>query len=53
MFKALGAIHVVLTGMYAGQNIRNQLSAYLFNRKAVEEYLVSVKVGHPIAPPDP
>lgn len=38
--------------MYAGRNIRNQLSAYLFNREAVEEYLVSVKVGHSIAPPE-
>ena len=35
----LEAIHVALTGMYAGRNIRNQLSTYLFNREAVEEYL--------------
>ena len=27
----LEAIHVALTGMYAGRNIRNQLSTYLFN----------------------
>ena len=33
----LEAIHVALTGMYAGRNIRNQLSTYLFNREAVEE----------------
>ena len=46
----LEAIHVALTGMYAGRNIKNQLSTYLFNREAVEEYLVSVKKGHPIAP---
>ena len=37
----LEAIHVALTGMYAGRNIRNQLSTYLFNREAVEEYLAS------------
>lgn len=48
----LEAIHVALTGMYAGRNIKNQLSTYLFNREAVEEYLVSVKKGHPIAPPE-
>lgn len=30
----LEAIHVALTGMYAGRNIRNQLSTYLFNREA-------------------
>lgn len=47
----LEAIHVALTGMYAGRNIRNQLSTYLFNRKAVEEYLASLENGHPIAPP--
>ena len=28
----LEAIHVALTGIYAGRSIRNQLSAYLFNR---------------------
>ena len=27
----LEAIHVALMGIYAGRNIRNQLSAYLFN----------------------
>ena len=48
----LEAIHVALTGIYAGRNIRNQLSAYLFNREVVEEYLVSVEAGHPIAPPE-
>lgn len=48
----LEAIHVALTGMYAGRNIRNQLSTYLFNREAVEEYLASVKNEQPIAPPE-
>ena len=48
----LEAIHVALTGMYAGRNIRNQLSTYLFNREAVEEYLASVENGQPIAPPE-
>mgnify|MGYP004638810523 CR=1 FL=1 len=47
----LEAIHVALTGMYAGRNIRNQLSTYLFNKEAVEEYLTSVENGHPIVPP--
>lgn len=31
----LEAIHVALTGIYAGRSIRNQLSAYLFNREVV------------------
>ena len=47
----LEAIHVALTGVYAGRSIRNQLSAYLFNREAVQEYLESVESGHPTAPP--
>ena len=38
--------------MYAGRNIRNQLSTYLFNREAVEEYLASVKNEQPIVPPE-
>ena len=48
----LEAIHVALTGIYAGRSIRNQLSAYLFNREVVEEYLASVEAGHPTAPPE-
>ena len=48
----LEAIHVALTGAYAGRNIRNQLSTYLFNKEAVEEYLTSVENGHPIVPPE-
>ena len=31
----LEAIHVDLTGIYAGRNIRNRMSTYLFNREAV------------------
>ena len=45
----LEAIHVALTGMYAGRNIRNQLSTYYLIREAVEEYLASVENGQPIA----
>ena len=48
----LEAIHVALMGIYAGRNIRNQLSAYLFNREIVAEYLASVEMRHPIAPPE-
>lgn len=47
----LEAIHVALTGIYAGRTIRNQLSAYLFNREVAQEYLESVESGHPIEPP--
>lgn len=47
----LEAIHVALTGRYAGRSIRNQLSAYLFNSETVQEYLESVESGHPSVPP--
>ncbi len=47
----LEAIHVALTGIYAGRTIRNQLSAYLFNREVAQEYLESVESGRPIEPP--
>ena len=47
----LEAIHVALTGRYAGRSIRNQLSAYLFNSETVQEYLESVESGHPSTPP--
>ena len=47
----LEAIHLALTGMYAGRSIRNQLSAYLFNSETVQEYLEAIGSGCPIAPP--
>lgn len=48
----LEAIHVALTGMYGGRNIRNELSQYLFNNTIVEEYIQSVKKGTPLPPPN-
>lgn len=47
----LEAIHLALTGLYCGRNIRNELSQYLFNNESVSEYLESVRNGNPIAPP--
>ena len=46
------AIHVALTGMYGGRNIRNELSQYLFNSTVVAEYIQSVKNGTPLPPPN-
>ena len=48
----LEAIHVALTGMYGGRNIRNELSQYLFNNTIVEEYIQSVKKGTPLPTPN-
>lgn len=45
------AIHVALTGFYAGRNIRNELSQYLFNREVIEEYIKSVNNGKALPPP--
>lgn len=46
------AIHVALTGMYSGRNIRNELSQYLFNSTVVAEYIQSVNNGTPLPPPN-
>lgn len=48
----LEAIHVALTGIYGGRNIRNELSQYLFNNTVVEEYIQSVNKGTPLPPPN-
>ena len=47
----LEAIHIALTGLYGGRNIKKELSQYLFNREIVELYIDSVNSGKPIAPP--
>lgn len=47
----LEAIHVALTGLYCGRNIRNELSQYLFNRDVVDEYIKSVNKGTALFPP--
>lgn len=35
----LEAVHLALTGIYGGRNIRNELSQYLFNREVIVEYI--------------
>ena len=48
----LEAIHVALTGMYGGRNIRNELSQYLFNNTVFVEYIQSVNKGPLLPPPN-
>ena len=48
----LEAIHLALTGLYGGRNVRNELSQYLFNKEVVKEYVNSVKDGKPIDLPN-
>lgn len=45
------AIHLALTGVYCGRNIRNELSQYVFNNTAVSAYIQSVNAGSPLPPP--
>lgn len=47
----LEAIHLALTGVYCGRNIRNELSQYLFNNTAIALYIQSVNAGSPLPPP--
>lgn len=47
----LEAIHLALTGMYGGRNIRNELSQYLFNSETVASYIESVNAGKLNEPP--
>ena len=47
----LEAIHLALTGIYCGRCIRNEISPYLINNIAIDEYIKSLDSGKPIAPP--
>lgn len=47
----LQAIHLALTGYYCGNNIRKVLTPYLFNKKAVDDYLKSLQDGNEYLPP--
>ncbi|KUP43720.1 AAA family ATPase [Bacillus velezensis] len=41
----LEAIHLVLTGVFRGKSIKNNLTQYMFNNAAVAEYIENVKNG--------
>ena len=47
----LEAIHLALTGIYCGRNIKGEISQYLFNNEVVEECLKSLKSKNPCEPP--
>ncbi|AMD56877.1 ATP-dependent endonuclease [Agrobacterium tumefaciens] len=48
----LEAVHLCLTGVLNGKYLRNELSPYLFNRKAERAYLDSIATAAPLSPPD-
>ncbi len=43
----LEAIHLALSGMFNGRYLKNELSQYLFNKKAEEEYIASLNPESP------
>lgn len=47
----LEAIHIALTGLFGGRNIRNELSQYLFNKDVVDEYIKTANSDTPLPPP--
>lgn len=47
----LEAIHLVLSGMYSGRYLRNELTQYLFNNEVVAEYLAELKASGNATPP--
>ena len=47
----LEAINLALTGQYNGRYLRNELTQYLFNNEAVDEYLASLPTDKPLPPP--
>lgn len=48
----LEAIHLAFTGVYCGHGIRNEISPYLINQSAIDEYLSSLNGEHPLSPPE-
>ena len=44
-------LNLALTGLYNGRYLQNELSQYLFNNEAVEEYLNSLTTDNPFPPP--
>lgn len=47
----LEAINLALTGQIKGRNIAYELSPYMFNKSAVDEYIEALRDGQNIAPP--
>lgn len=48
----LEAIHLALTGLYNGKYLKNELSEYLFNNKAVAQYKQSLNTDKPLPAPE-
>lgn len=41
----LEAVHLALTGIFAGKSIRNDLTQYLFNNEVVHQYIEEIQQG--------
>jgi len=44
----LEAIHLVLSGLFNGKYIKNELTQYLFNNEVVTEYINKINLGESI-----
>lgn len=47
----LEAIHLVLTGLFGGRYLKNELTQYLFNNEVVAEYIEKLGKAEPVALP--
>lgn len=47
----LEAIHLALTGLFSGRYLKSDLTHYIFNRDAIDEYFASVMAGEYPVPP--
>ena len=48
----LEAVHLALSGLYAGRYLKNELSEYFFNNDALIEYKASLSTANPLPPPE-
>lgn len=48
----LEAVHLALSGLYAGRYLKNELSEYLFNNETLNEYKTSLQTDNPLPPPE-
>ena len=47
----LEAIHLALTGIYRNRYLKGDLSNYLFNQEAIDDYFSALYNGNPTTPP--
>ena len=48
----LEAVHLALSGLYSGRYLKNEISEYLFNNDALNQYKASLSTATPLPPPE-